>query len=188
MVKRQRIFEIFIVFTAITLSACASPVMQKVKPLAMDITSEKALVTFIRPSIFGGAIQFGVWDSDKFIGVLSASSYIQYLAEPGEHIFLGRAENWSYVKADLEGGKQYYILGKVFPGVWKARIAMDPINVGDKDEANIDMWLKKLTPTSVKPEKFDAYVTPRLEQVRDAAANIDNGTTKYEVLNKTDGR
>ncbi|OEU72662.1 MAG: hypothetical protein BA869_01620 [Desulfuromonadales bacterium C00003107] len=37
-------------------------------------------------------------------GALSVKSYIQSLAEPGEHLLLARAENGLYVKADLEGG------------------------------------------------------------------------------------
>lgn len=172
----------------LTLSGCASSVMQTVAQVPPESLSNKALVTFMRPSYFGGAIQFGIWDSEKFVGVLSAGSYVQYLTEPGEHVFLARAENWSYVKADLQGGKRYYILGKVFPGVWKARVALDPVNNGDKEAANVDKWLADLTPTAVIPEKFDNYVTPRLEQVKTAAKEIDNGKVKYSVLMKEDGK
>lgn len=178
----------FLLLAVLTMSGCASSVMHKVDPVTMDNSSQKALVTFIRPSLFGGAIQFGIWDSGKFVGVLSAKSYVQYLADPGEHVFLARAENWSYVKADLEPGKQYFIVGKVFPGVWKARVALDPVHPGDPDAANIDNWLKELTPTAVIPEQFDTYVSPRVEQVKAAAAEVDNGKTKFGVLNKTDGR
>lgn len=179
---------IILALVALALSGCASSVMHKVGSVALDNGSDKALVTFMRPSYFGGAIQFGIWDSEKFVGVLSAGSYVQYLATPGEHVFLARAENWSYVKAELEGGKQYFILGKVFPGIWKARVALDPVNKGDEDAAKVDGWLKDLTPTAVIPEQFDAYVSPRVEQVRAAAAKIDDGKTKFEVLRKTDGR
>jgi hypothetical protein len=56
---------------------------------------------------------------------------VQYLAKQGEQLFLARAENWSDVKADLEAGKQYFIIGKVFSGVWRARVAFDPVTKGD---------------------------------------------------------
>ena len=171
-----------------TLSGCASTVMHQVAPVTLSGGTGKALVTFMRPSYFGGAIQFGIWDSENFVGVLSAGSYVQYLAEPGPHVFMARAENWSYVKADLEGGKQYFILGKVFPGIWKARVALDPVRPGDPDAAKIDQWLQELTPTAVIPEQFDAYVSPRVEQVKTALGEVDNGTTKFETLSKTDGR
>ena len=49
----------------------------------------------------------------------------------GEHVFLARAENGSCVHADLEAGRSYFILAKVFPGIWKGRVACDPIRRDD---------------------------------------------------------
>jgi len=173
---------------SILLSGCASSMMMKVSPMEGP-DQQHALVTFIRPSSFGGAIQFGIWDSDKFVGILSANSYVQYLAEPGEHLFMARAENWSYVKADLQAGRQYYILGRVFPGVWKARVAFDPVTKNDTtSDAKLDEWLAKLKPTSVIPEKYDGYTGPRLEQVRAAVDEFNSGNVKYEVLGTDDYR
>ena len=170
------------------LSGCASSLMMKVPP--MDAPDDRhAVVTFMRPSFFGGAIQFGIWDSENFVGILSAGSYVQYLVEPGEHLFLARAENWSYVKADLQGGKKYYILGKVFPGVWKARVAFDPITKDDgTTQAQIDQWLAELKPTGVIPEKFDDYVKPRISHVKRAVDDFESGNAKYEVLKADDNR
>jgi hypothetical protein len=170
------------------MSGCSSSMMTQTETQVLD-SPDQALVTFIRPSMFGGAIQFGIWDGDHFIGVLSAKSYVQYLAEPGEHLFLARAENWSYVKANLEAGKEYFIIGKVFPGVWKARVALDPVANGDgTNQADIDRWLTELKPTTVLPEKYEGYVSPRVAQVKEAAGEVDNGKVKYEVLLKEDGR
>jgi hypothetical protein len=172
----------------VCLTGCASSMMH---PVAMEPAPAegRALVTFLRPSHFGGAIQFGVWDSDTFVGVLSAGSYIQYSAAPGEHIFLARAENWSYVHADLEAGKQYYIIAKVFPGFWKARVAFDPVRKDDPEtDDEIAGWLEKLTPTTVIPEKREAYTTPRVEQVREAVAAFKAGEVQYEELAADDYR
>ncbi|MBW1789328.1 MAG: hypothetical protein JRK53_22380 [Deltaproteobacteria bacterium] len=162
--------------------------MNKVKPLTAP-DENRALVTFLRPSYFGGAIQFGVWDSDRFVGIASAGAYVQYYAEPGEHIFLARAENWSYVHADLEGGKRYYILCKVFPGVWKARVAFDPIRKEDPNtDEEIAAWLKELEPQAVIPGKVSDYTKPRVEQVREAVADFRAGNVKSEVLKTEDYR
>jgi hypothetical protein len=189
MKKRNLIVRLALLAGVLLLmSGCASSVMTRTEPLTLE-QPNRAMVTFVRPSLFGGAIQFGIWDGADFVGVLSAKSYVQYLVEPGEHLFLARAENWSYVKADLEAGKQYYIVGKVFPGIWKARVALDPVVKGDgTTQADIDKWLAELTPTKVIPEKFDGYVAPRLEQVKEAAAEVDNGDVKFEVLSREDGR
>jgi hypothetical protein len=188
--KKQKISLRALLFAAgiLLISGCASSLMMKVPP--MDAPDDRhAVVTFVRPSFFGGAIQFGIWDSENFVGILSAGSYVQYLAEPGEHLFLARAENWSYVKADLQGGKKYFILGKVFPGVWKARVAFDPITKDDgTTRAQIDKWIAELKPTGVIPEKFDNYVKPRISHVKKAVGDCRSGNVKYEVLQADDNR
>ncbi len=114
------------------LAGCKSPGMIPAKPVDMSsLDSNTALVTFIRPAFVGTAIQFRMWDSEKFIGHLSSQSYIQYKTTPGKHLFLARSENWSCVEAELEGGKSYFIIGKVRMGLLKARVALDPVNKGD---------------------------------------------------------
>ena len=102
---------------------------------------------------------------------------------------MGRSENWSYVKANLEAGKNYYIIGRLIPGVWKARVALDPVNTGENiSQSRIDEWLKNLDPTTVIPEKIDSYVNPRLDQVKIAIEELESGKVKYMVLEADEGR
>jgi len=170
------------------LTGCASSMMQPADRLAAPAPSG-ALVTFLRPSYFGGAIQFGVWDSDQFVGILEPGSYIQVLLPPGEHVFLARAENWSYVHADLEAGRQYFILAKVFPGIWKARVAYDPIRRDDpQTNEEIARWLSELKPIGVIDAKVGAYTAPRLEQVRQAVADFQAGQVQSERMEAVDYR
>lgn len=179
-----------VIWTVVLLmvSGCASSMMQPATPQAPPQASH-ALVTFLRPSYFGSAIQFGVWDSDRFVGILEAGSYIQVLLPPGEHIFLARAENWSYVLANLEAGRQYFILANVFPGIWKARVAYDPILREDpQSNDDIAQWLTDLKAIEVIPRKVDAYRAPRLEQVRQAVADFRNGAVESERLEASDYR
>lgn len=152
------------------------------------LETNKAMVTFFRPTAFGGAIQFAMWDGEQFVGILSANSYIQYSATPGEHYFLGRAENWSCVKANLEAGKKYYIIGKVFPGLWKARIAFDPIKTGEEPQSQVDEWMNKLNPTSIDESKKDEYVRPRINEVRKQVGEFKSGKGTCEMLDLSDGR
>jgi hypothetical protein len=170
------------------LGGCASSMMQPVDRQPSP-SSAAALVTFLRPSYFGGAIQFGVWDSDRFVGILEPGSYIQVLIPPGEHVFLARAENWSYVHAELEAGRQYFVLAKVFPGIWKARVAFDPIRRDDpQTNEEIAQWLTKLKPIGVIDAKVDSYTAPRVEQVRQAVADFRSGTVQSERLDAVDFR
>lgn len=191
---KQRPRQVPIFMTAVFLTGlmmvtgCASSMMQPAKPFEAAEES-RALVTFLRPSYFGGAIQFGIWDSDQFVGILEPGSYIQVLVPPGEHLFLARAENWSYVQADLEAGRQYFILAKVFPGIWKARVAYDPIRRDDpQTDAEIAAWLSELKPIGVIASKVDAYTAPRVEQVREAVAAFQSGQVESERLAASDYR
>ena len=170
------------------LGGCASSMMQPVARLEAPAPSD-ALVTFLRPSYFGGAIQFSVWDSDRFVGILEPGSYLQVLLPPGEHIFLAHAENWSYVHAELEAGRQYFILAKVFPGIWRARVAYDPIRRDDpQTNEEIAQWLTKLKPIGVIDAKVDAYTAPRVEQVRQAVADFQAGAVQSEPMEAVDYR
>jgi len=172
-------------------SGCASTMMTQTHTITAP-PEGTALVTFFRPTMFGGAIQFGLWDSDKFIGILSAKSYVQYAAQPGEHIFMARAENWSYVKANLEAGKEYYIIGRVIMGVWKARVALSPIKKADfekpGEKEKVAKWLQEMKPTTPLTEKVEAYVTPRRDQVRQSLDEYKAGKATYMVLDAADGR
>lgn len=170
------------------MTGCASSMMQPVAPQSAPDES-RAMVTFLRPSYFGGAIQFGIWDSDQFVGILEPGSHIQILVPPGEHIFLARAENWSYVHAELEAGRQYFILAKVFPGIWKARVAYDPILRGDpQTDAEIGQWLSDLKPIGAIAEKVEAYSAPRRDQVRQAVENFRAGKAAGERMEAADFR
>jgi len=188
-VKRRNSLRLaFVLVLILLVSGCGSSMMIKAKPMAVPENND-VVVTFIRPSVFGGAIKFGLWDSENFIGILTAKSYVQYKTHPGEHLFIARAENWSYVKANLEPGKQYFILGKVFPGVWKARVALDPVNKNDNiSQKQIDNWLNGLTSTAVIPEKADSYAKPRLSHMKAAIEKFKAGDVKYIELKAEDNR
>jgi len=168
------------------LTGCGSSMMTRVSTIEKP-DSGKALVTFFRPSAFGGAIKFGAWDGDKFIGILTARSYVQYQAAPGRHLFMARAENWSYVEADLQAGRQYYVVARPMMGAWKARVALDPVSSSDYNEDQINKWMKGLNPTAVIPETVEAYATPRKTQVGAAIKEFEEGRVNTMVLKPSDG-
>ena len=87
--KLSKSLALALMVLSMLLSGCAASIMQQaaIKP---EPAREKAIVTFMRPSYFGGAIQFGIWDREKFVGILEAGSLLQYETEPGEHLFLFR--------------------------------------------------------------------------------------------------
>jgi hypothetical protein len=92
---------------------------------------DKALVTFVRPFIFfGEKIPVYLWDGDHLIGVLGSRGMVQYQATPGEHLFLGHAENWTYATGNLKAGKRYLIKASMYPG-FTMRAAFVSVHSGD---------------------------------------------------------
>ncbi len=166
------------------LPACASSMMMRTEEVVKP-GPDYAVVNFLRPSSYGGAIKFGVWDKENFIGILTPKNYIQYKAAPGEHIFMARAENWAVIKAKVEAGKTYYILGAPRMGVWKARVALEVVRPGDK---RIDKWMDSCTPITVDPAQREAYVRDRIDNVKQAVQNVQNGSAPFDVMNPSDGQ
>ncbi|KGI76615.1 hypothetical protein LF63_0114965 [Oleiagrimonas soli] len=114
------------------LSGCMSSLMTKTPGAAPTPAPGKALVVFMRPSSFGGAIQSSVYDTgkqgDDFIGIVSAKTKLAYQADPGTHLFMVVAENGDFMNATLDAGKTYYVLVAPRMGVFKARFSLLPIH------------------------------------------------------------
>ena len=177
---------------AMTMTGCRSlgrsNAMQDLVTTPMP-TPETAVVHFIRPTRFGGAIKFGIWDSDKFVGILEGAYRMPYETAPGEHVFLAQAENWSIVKATLKPGHNYFILGRVTPGVWRARVECDPICKGDKvRQDEIDNWMARLPARTVRPEAVEAYESRRIRKVREILKRVESGKAKARVMTAEDYR
>jgi hypothetical protein len=114
------------------LTGCQSSLMVKAGNSSPAPEPGKAMVVFMRPSMFGGAIQSSVYDTrdhgDKFIGIVSTKTRIAYQADPGDHLFMVVAENADFMIAHLDAGKTYYALVSPRMGVWKARFSLLPIH------------------------------------------------------------
>jgi hypothetical protein len=152
-------------------------------PLAPS--SEYALINVYRPSTLGFAIKFGVWDGETFMGISKSRTAVQYLAKPGEHTILARAENWYVIKANLEAGKTYSLLAAPMMGAMKARVRVDVLKPGDP---NIAEWQKDLRCTKADPAGSKSYVADRVESVRKALDNVASGKAKVDAtMGPSDG-
>lgn len=121
-----------VVLAAVGLAGCMSSMMVKQPGAAPAPAGGKAMVVFMRPSSFGGAIQASVYDTDgagnTFIGIVSSKTKLAYQAAPGKHLFMVVGENGDFMNADLVAGKTYYALVSPRMGFWKARFSLLPIH------------------------------------------------------------
>lgn len=158
----------FAILLVAGLTGCQSSLMVRspANTAAPTPAPGKALVVFMRPSSFGGAIQSSVYDThdsaDEFIGIVSSKDKIGYQAEPGDHLFMIIAENADFMIAHLDAGKTYYALIKPRMGVWKARFSLIPIHndagaqysTHSEDFAD---WLSATSWTSLGPQAKQWY-------------------------------
>lgn len=110
----------------------------------------KALVIFMRPSFYGGAIQATVFDDTKYIATVSAGTHVAYQAEPGKHTFMVVSEAADFMDADLQAGKTYYSLVEARMGFWRARFSLKAVN-SDVSTTQIAEWLtetKRMEPNA----------------------------------------
>jgi hypothetical protein len=162
------------------LAGCQSSLMVKANKGEPKPEPGKALVVFMRPSSFGGAIQSSVYDThdagDKFIGIVSSKTKVAYQADPGDHLFMVIAENADFMVAHLDAGKTYYTLVSPRMGVWKARFSLLPIH--DRADAKYSTQSSDFRQWMAKTAWVD--MTPQAEQwYREHAADIQSKKMDY---------
>jgi len=131
------------------------------KPVGPDMATaytpsgEEAVVVFMRPSRFGGAVQSSVFDvtteDNVLIGIVSSKTRVAYRTSPGRHLFMVIGESADFMAADLEGGKTYYVLVTPRMGVWKARFSLRPVHRDQLESNEFKNWKNACRPV----EKLD---------------------------------
>ncbi len=179
---RLSMLGVMILVTGLVIG-CASAYMVKTNQLEKG--SDFAIVNFIRPSMFGGAIKFGVWDRDQLVGVLTPECCIQYKASPGEHLFLVRAENWGVLKANVTAGKTYTILAEPRMGLMKANVKLTIVKPGDQ---RLKEWMRGVNYVQMDPAQRAGYVKGRADEALRATKNVESGSAEPDdVLRPEDG-
>jgi len=154
-------------------------------------SGEKALVRFMRPSGFGYAINFNILDGKKEIGNSVAKSQFDYLAEPGTHLFIATAENKSFLEAELDPGKIYYILTRVGMGGWSARVYFEPVTKGSEFWDKVieyENTLNKVQPDKEALKKWEVANMDKIEKVITDYETIWKDKKEWPKLNREDGR
>lgn len=163
---------VFIVFYLSVLSGCASTQMTDVleRNRILKPDPDKALVIFLRPSYFGGAIQSVIYDGDTYIGTLSAGKQIAYETTPGEHMFMVVSEAADFMQANLAAEKTYYSVVVSRPGLFRARFSFMPQN-GQIQQEKLEQWLASTTQVIVN-EKGRIWAENNAESVAQKKAEF----------------
>jgi hypothetical protein len=132
--------------------------------------SNTAVVNFVRPSIFvGDGVDYDLWDGSKFIGELGAGTIVQYKTTPGSHVFMSKGRYWAYVKADLTGGKQYFIKLSILPFGGLVLSAIEAQN-----NPKVKDWYS-YQPKELIAEKGESYAAGKKEEAEKALKEFSEG-------------
>lgn len=183
---------LFLIVLAAVLCSCAgsSRYMVASEPV-MTPADGKALVYVFRPSGRGFAINFQIWDGERFIGLSQAKSYFQYMADPGKHTFFAIAENKAFIEAELEAGKEYYIVTHPRTGVWKARVSFVPVKTGMEEWSQVPQWKRELINVVPVEAEVKAWQEMKLSEARGLLRYFETeykNTGNYLTLIPADGR
>jgi hypothetical protein len=101
------------------------------------------------------------------------------------------AENKVFLEADLAPGKVYYVITRIYPGAWKARVAFLPVTKGSElweEVLKYEQELQKLQPDQ---EKLNAWEKENKEKIQSVLKAYESGVkTQYNwpKLTLEDGR
>lgn len=183
-------FCFLLLFSFFAVLAGTSKYMKPATSL-LEPTEDKALVRFMRPSGMGFAVEFNILDGEKVIGNLDAKSQFDYLAEAGKHLFIAAAENKVFLEADLEAGKTYYILARIYTGAWKARVAFVAVNKGSEFWDKVKEYEKELKMLAPNTEELQKWQDANIKKIKNIISNYETELKNREAwpkLNPEDGR
>lgn len=190
MFTRLRLFCL-IGITLFIASCAGSSGYMRPSDTMLSPTNEKALVRIMRPSGFGFAINFNIWDGEKVIGNSVAKSQFDYLADPGKHIFVAVAENKTFLEAELEAGKTYYILTQVRMGVWKARVGFVAVTKGSEFWDKVLTYEDELNKLQPETEALKTWGDSNREKIREVLSLYERElktSEEWPRLRPEDGR
>lgn len=169
----------------VVLNGCQNSMMVKVQAIK-DETTDFGIITVFYPWMGTSASRrYSLWDNATFVGVQNIRTYIQHKVAPGTHFIMAYAGNWSAVKIDVEAGKQYFLVGRLYAIPMKPRIFLSPANI--EDTQRINDWLSEYTPLALDREKARNYIDRRENNVRSALENFEKGNWKYITMSAVNG-
>lgn len=143
----------------------------------------KTLIYFTRTSTWGYAVNFKLFDGEKYIGKFKGSQYIVYECDPGIHSFWALAENMSMVYADLEAGRSYYIDAVPKMGAFKANVTLAVL---DKNHKNFKK-LQSLIISRIQVDEKLSFTRLELEEEEaELSVKIAKGMRYVKAMNSHD--
>jgi len=146
----------------------------------------KALIYFVRPQNFGGAIKVKLFADGEPLGIISRSSFVPAEVDPGKHEFIGVAENAGFLEATVEAGKIYYVQVAIHMGAWKARTHFEVCKEGSEAMEELEDNWDDLRGIVVTDEGWE-WFKDDAEDDKDKIAKYREKGEEFETLSPEHG-
>ncbi|MCP5007851.1 MAG: hypothetical protein GY941_28535 [Planctomycetes bacterium] len=181
-----------LVITALFLASCTgSSKYMRSSEVYLSPTEDMALIRFMRPSGYGHRANFNMLDGEKVIGNSVAKTWFEYPATPGRHLFIATGENKAFLEADISPGKTYYVLIRIYPGHWYARVTFVPVHRGSEFWDKVieyESTLVKLEPDTEALQEWEDNNKEKIKKVIAGYETLWKDKKQWPKLGPHDGR
>jgi hypothetical protein len=129
-----RVLKFAALVAALALSHTALAYSKEMQPATGPLpapTADTAVIEFMRPSKFGGAIKCAIFDvtagEPVFLGILAPKDKIVVSVPAGKRLYMITGESADFMEADLVPGKTFRAIAIARMGAWKARFSLIPL-------------------------------------------------------------
>ncbi len=151
--------------------------------------SNNAVITFVRPDTFAGAINYTIWGDENILGNLYPKSFFQIKVPKGKHTFYVKSQTLYALEANVVANKNYVVELALNMGWTKAHARLNPINLNENNEyLNWILSSKHFKLNEVLDENIQERVKLALPIIRTTKAEIISGTKKPEHLPSNFGK
>lgn len=110
----------------------------------IEAAQDQATVVFLRPKYYASSVKVTIIDGKgRYLGESLPESYFAVKMPPGEHVLIGFTDTTHALKANLVGGKVYYVHVVANEDNWSPRFSLLGITPRSKDYGHIDDWMAK---------------------------------------------
>ncbi len=182
----------FLVILPLALAACSTTANMRDAEPSPPPGDDEAKVIVFRTAAFGGAENFPVYelvnDEGKLLGFTETDCFFEYRCPPGHHLFVTWGEGESFIDAELEAGRTYFIRAYSKFGVLAARPGFAPVGQGSEDWDKLEEILSKLQCRELDPFKAVEYEARKRDHLRKTMASYEEGKKAPRSLFPGDGK
>lgn len=146
----------------------------------------KAMVVFIRPAGYGNGVASSLYEIEnarpRILGIMYYNERMAMQFAPGAHRFMAHGSNSTFLDADLQAGKTYYVFVRSEVGRWKASFALVPLRSAEGGDLSVHsphfrkwmsraQWMAKTSQADVWFAAHEAELTSDMQAALSATGD-----------------